>query len=703
MKKFFIFIFLQLFFYLTINSLTSGVQKVFKEVEMLNKIFKIEKSLDSIYSDKELGAICTVEKTIFRIFAPRAYIVELYLFNQPEESEYVAFELTKDEDGVWEIEINENLSKKFYAYRIFNSKKEYDNKNKKPFVVDPYAKAIATKTSYMNPRRGIIVMKENYDWEGTDWIALDWRDLIIYEAHVRDLTIHPSSGVKNRGQYIGLTEKGRIGGLDYIKSLGVNAVEFLPLQEFGVMEIPYKKEFAGRFNTWNPYERNHWGYMTAGFFAPAALYSEDMIEFKRDVWIGKSGNQITHFKDMVKAFHKERIAVIMDVVYNHFSEYELGGLKEIDFEYYFRLDDNGNFKSESGCGNDLKTERPMVRRLIIESLKYWMTEYKIDGFRFDLGKLIDWETVEAITLELKKINPNVIIVCEPWGGGYDPAGFSLRGWGAWNDQIRNGIKGENPFNGLGWIFGNWYWGNDFDRIISYLRGTLVLDKGGLFQKAEHSVNYLESHDGYTLGDFIRIASKEIDPQKRFNNSDEIIKLTPLQLQLHKLAAAFLFISKGIIMIHSGQEFARSKVIPLKNTFDPEAGHIDHNSYNKDDETNYINYDHAKINSDLFEYYQGLIKLRKTYEAFRRAEYKDYKFTKLEANEFAIKIEINYKGQLFIALFNSHPYLTAEFSLPAGLFDILVDNNKAGISSLGELKTKAFLQSRSVLILKRRIP
>ena len=126
-------------------------------------------------------------------------------------------------------------------------------------------------------------------------------------------------------------------------------------------------------------------------------------------------------------------------------------------------------------GNDLKTERPMVSRMIIESILYWMKEYHIDGFRFDLGKLIDWETIEDIIHEAKKVNPDVVFVCEPWGGGYDPAGFSLRGWGSWNDQIRNGIKGENPFNGLGWIFGEWYGNNDPNRIKSYVNGTLTRD------------------------------------------------------------------------------------------------------------------------------------------------------------------------------------------------------------------------------------
>ena len=132
----------------------------------------------------------------------------------------------------------------------------------------------------------------------------------------------------------------------------------------------------------------------------------------------------------------------------------------------------------------------MMRRMIVESVLYWMKEYHIDGFRFDLGKLIDWETIEEVIHEAQKINPYVVFVCEPWGGGYDPTGFSLRGWGSWNDQIRNGIKGENPVNGLGWIFGKWYGNNSPARIQSYVNGTLVRDSLGLFQKKEYSVNYL---------------------------------------------------------------------------------------------------------------------------------------------------------------------------------------------------------------------
>jgi len=283
--------------------------------------------------------------------------------------------------------------------------------------------------------------------------------------------------------------------------------------------------------------------------------------------MGKDGRQVSEFKDMVKAFHKNGIAVMMDVVYNHLSEYELGNLKEIDKDYYFRLDDKGQCLAVSGCGNDLKTEAPMMRRLIIDSIIYWMKEYHIDGFRFDLGKMIDWETLEEIIREAKKINPNVVFVAEPWGGGYDPEGFSLREWGSWNDQIRNGIKGENPNNGLGWIFGEWYGNNSIERLKSYINGTTKDFAHGLFQKPEHSVNYLESHDGYTLGDFIRIGTKSIGNHDKVTDIDSNAKLDDHQLKLNKLGALFLFTSQGITMVHSGQEFARSKVIEINNNIE----------------------------------------------------------------------------------------------------------------------------------------
>ena len=648
-------------------------------------------------SDKKLGSFVENGNTYFRLFAPDAASVSLITFSSLDDNIGNEHLMVPDDDGMWETELDGEKYGLYYGFKVKHKK----HKNIGHLCIDPYSKAVATFNTYFNPGRSIVVKEGDYDWEGDEWVQRDWRDLIIYEMHVRDMTAHHSSGSDFPGTYQGLIQKGKKGGIDYLKVLGINTVELLPTQEFSNIEIPYKDSTHADFNTWNPYERNHWGYMTSSYFAPESYFSENTKELEWNKWYGAFGKQVTDFKDMIKAFHKEGIAVIMDVVFNHISQYETGNLKEIDKQYYFRFDDKDIYKNESGTGNDLKTEAPMVRKMIIDSILYWIKEYHVDGFRFDLGKLIDWETVEDVIREAKKINPYVIIVCEPWGGGYDPEGFSLRGWGSWNDQIRNGIKGQNPVNGLGWIFGHWYGDNNPDRIKSYINGTLVRDIKGLFQKKEHSINYLESHDGYTLGDFIRIGLKDIRFDDIINDIDSNALLSQAQLRLNKLGALFLFTSQGIAMIHSGQEFARSKVIAKSDIIDRNVGKLDHNSYEKDNETNYINYHHSDFNKELVDYYKGLILLRKTFPAFRRAEYEDISYFKIYDNDFALGYCLKYDKDEFIVLFNASQKVDEEFKLPAGDWDILVNPSCAGIVKLGDAFGKIVVNPVSGFVLKKR--
>ena len=647
-------------------------------------------------SEKKLGSFVENGNTYFRLFAPDAASVSLITFSSLDDNIGNEHLMVPDDDGVWETELDGEKYGLYYGFKVKHKK----HKNIGPLCIDPYSKAVATLNTYLNPGRSIVVKEGDYDWEGDEWVQRDWRDLIIYEMHVRDMTAHHSSGSDFPGTYQGLIQKGKKGGIDYLKALGINTVELLPTQEFSNIEIPYKDSTHADFNTWNPYERNHWGYMTSSYFAPESYFSENNKELEWNKWYGASGKQVNDFKDMIKSFHREGIAVIMDVVFNHISQYEIGNLKEIDKQYYFRFDDKGVYKNESGTGNDLKTEAPMVRKMIIDSILYWMKEYHVDGFRFDLGKIIDWETIEEIIREAKKINPYVIIVCEPWGGGYDPEGFSLRGWGSWNDQIRNGIKGENPVNGLGWIFGHWYGANNPDRIKSYVNGTLVQDRKGLFQKKEHSVNYLESHDGYTFGDFIRIGTKDVRPDDIISDIDSNALLSDSQLKLNKLGALFLFTSQGITMMHSGQEFARSKVIAKSNVKDNNEGKLDHNSYEKDNETNYINYHHSEFNKELVDYYKGLILLRKEFPAFRRAAHEDISFFKIYDNDFALGYCLNYDKDEFIVLFNAVQKIDEEFKLPEGNWDILVDPSKAGIEKLGDVSGKILVKPVSGYVLRK---
>ncbi len=681
---------------LLFNQLT-GVDLFVKET-LAQDAIKIQKRLDQFYSNKKLGSFVENGNTFFRLFAPSAERVELVTFKTPDSKSPNIYSMTKDTDGVWEAEIKGENYGLFYGFKVFSAK-DISLGRDVPIAVDPYAKAVATYTTYENPRLA-IVYKDVYDWHGDSWIRRDWSDLVIYEMHVRDMTMDPTSRSSKPGSYEGLIESGIKGGLEYIKKLGVNTVELLPTMEYGYLELPYKDSLDSKYNDWNPYERNHWGYMTSNFFAPASYYSTSWKKLKRNVWMGTDARQVNEFKDMVKAFHRNGIGVIMDVVYNHLSEYEVGNLKQIDKYYYFRLNNKGEFISKSFCGNDLRTEAPMLRRLIIESVLYWMKEFHVDGFRFDLGKLIDWETLEEIIREARKINPDVVFVCEPWGGGYDPTGFSLRGWGAWNDRFRNGVKGENPFNHLGWIFNKWYDDNNIKSIENYVNGTLLNYKSGLFVKYWHSVNYLESHDDYTLGDFIRLAVGRARANEVIRNVDSLVKLTPRELKLHKLAALFLFTSRGITMISEGQEFARSKVIPWNETVpDKFKGTIDHNSYNKDNETNYINYSHAEINKELVDYYKGLILLRKTYPAFRRANKDSVKFVEHKQEKKAFGYLLHFGEDVFFVAFNPNPRKTIEFNLPSGEWQVLVDEQKAGVVPLKTAEKIVSLKPTSGIVCK----
>lgn len=631
------------------------------------------KVLDKFYSTKKLGWEIKEGKTVFNIFAPRAKFVKLVLFDKYDDLNGKEFFMSRDYDGVWTISFNEELYNKYYAYKIDGPKDKTEMYDPDVLIADPYSTAVASRNSYEHESKTLII-KDDFDWEGTDWVSIPMDQLIIYEMHVRDMTAHPSSGAKNPGTYLGMIEKNIRGGINYIKSLGVNAVELLPVHEFANWEIPYKEKYRGYYNTWNPYERNHWGYMTTYFFAPESYYASNGTS-SFGAWNGIDGRQVRELKEMIKAFHKEGIAVILDVVYNHTSQYDYNPFKYIDKKYYFRLDSAQNFLSYSGCGNDLKTERPMMRRLILESMKYWMTEYKIDGFRFDLANLIDHETRKQIIEEAKKINPNVIIIAEPWGGGYDPAGFSKIGWAAWNDQARNGIKGENPFNRKGFIFGKWDYGVDQSSMKKFFAGTLA-SMGGLFQTHEHSINYLESHDNYSLGDFVRLALGKVERNDVITNEKKVVTLTPLELKIHKLAALVLFSLQGPIMIHEGQEFARAKIIAPENPNDIHIGTLDENSYNKDNSTNYINYYHADWNKELLEYYRGLIELRKNIPNLRNLRPENLEFIADSLNEFCVGYISEIKGRKdIIVIANGSTDRISKIKLPPGEWILIADENK----------------------------
>lgn len=632
------------------------------------------------------GAFVKNDGIEFRLYAPKSDKVFLVIFENPEDTNGKEFPMSQEEFGVWTLKIKNAGYGTLYGYRL-----EGPSNDSSVIIADPYSKAAVTQNSYRHVAKSLVV-NTDYDWENDDWIKIDPRDLIIYEMHLRDMTVHRTSGSDFPGTYKGFIDKNRRGGINHIKDMGVNAVQILPLQDFANVEIHYKDSTVFMYNDWNPYARNHWGYMTTFFLAPESYYATDGT-MEPNAWNGASGKAIKEMKDIVKDLHKEGIAVIMDVVYNHISNYDYHPLKYIDKETYFRLDDKGEYIMQSGCGNDCKTENPAMRKLILESVKYWMTEYHVDGFRFDLGYLIDKETRKQILAELRAINPNAIILAEPWGGGYDPDGFSNIGWASFNDKIRNSVKGQNPVNGLGFIFGRWFGDNDQKSLQRYAMGSLR-EYYGQYLDISHSVNYLESHDDHTFGDFVRIGSGEVTEHQVITNRINNAKLTVRQLALNKLGALFLFTSQGITFMHQGQEWARSKIIAETDVPDDKIGQIDYNSYNKDNETNWLNWDEKDMNSDLVNYYKGLIQLRKKYPEFRHSKPDDFKFI-----DVGKQVALAYKLQdkLIVAI-NGDPINELKIDLPDGDWKVLVNRGRVDLTGNETLSNKLTVKPTSGIVL-----
>jgi len=645
--------------------------------------------MSSKISPLSYGAFVTKNITIFKIHAPRSTKVHLVIFNSPEDKTSVEHEMTKQNNGDFTIELNDACVGTIYGFRLKGPLND-----PKLIIADPYSKAAITQNSMCHIAKSLVV-DDTYDWEDDTWIKIDPRDLIIYEMHVRDMTAHPTSTANQKGTYAGLTEAGQNGGIEHIKSMGINAVQILPIQDFANFEVPFKDNKAPLYNDWNPYERNHWGYMTTYFFAPESYYASDGTDTP-GAWNGRDGRAVNEVKNMVKAFHKEKITVIMDVVYNHVSNYDKHPLKYIDRGIYFRLDKNGNYIANSGCGNDTRTEHPKMRQLILESLKYWMTEYHMDGFRFDLAHLIDAETREMIIKELRTINPHVIILAEPWGNGYNPNGFSDIGWASFNDQFRDGLIG-NVFNvhEKGFLFGCFRSEEDQNYLQSYIMGSLR-QFGGQYLNSAHSVNYLECHDNYTFGDHVRITGGFIKETDIINNIQDNALVYGNSLAINKLGALFLLTSQGITFIHEGQEWARSKVVAETSVSDKHSGLIDHNSYEKDNETNWLNWNEREMNRELVDYYKGLIALRRQYLEFRHSKPEDFEFM-----DVGKKVAVAYiLKNRFVVILNGENKDTLELDIPKGQWNILADEKLVNLQNQQLVSNKISVSPSSGIVLKR---
>ena len=505
---------------------------------------------------KGLGALYTYQATTFRVFAPtaRAASVVLYAEATGEQGRTVR-PLRQQSNGLWDATLRGDCRGKFYTYFLDGN----DPKRARE-VLDPYAiNAVASST-----RARITGFTASVP-PGPPLESP--ADAIIYEMHVRDFTVAPNSGVKNAGLYLGWTEpETRLPlddqiqtGLDHLTELGVTHVELMPVQDFE------NDEASGGYN---------WGYITSAFFSPEGMFATNP----------NNGARVRELKALITALHGRGIGVIMDVVYNHTSG--KCSLMSIAPEYYYRQSPMGGLANGSGCGNEVKSEAPMTRKLIIDSLKYWVKEYGIDGFRFDLMALIDQETIRQADRELRALHPGIILFGEPWTGGASPlqqktdkTAIRQVPAGAFNDDFRNALKGQPDGNEPGWIQN----GSKRDALKAAM---LVSD---WFASPAQSINYMTCHDNLVLWDKL-VASMP--------NADD-----KLRIETMKLGYLALFTSQGVPFFHGGEEFARSK-----------GGN--NNSYESPDSVNQVDWQLKRDHYDLFTYVRDLIALRKAHPLFR---------------------------------------------------------------------------------------
>lgn len=657
--------------------------------------------LKEAIKSNRMGVTPGKTKTSFCFHCPHAKNVYCILFDSFEGEKNSEHLMLKDKHGNWHLTIHANLQGKWYGYRaVFDEKNRPNTPYANKVFADPYSRHVTVKNNYRMEARSHI-FEHHFDWEGTDHVFPDDpRDLIIYETHLKDLVADPTSEAKGKACYKKFIDPDQKGGIPYLKKLGVNCVEFLPLQKFAHVEPPFgTKTKEGFLNSWNVYSANYWGYMTSYFFAPESTLASD-VSFR---YSGKTTAAVDELKNVVKCLHKEGFTVLMDVVYNHTSLFDMNPLTHLTPDVYLRRDENGKFMNRSGTGNEYRSENPVARKLIIDSLLHWMQEYKIDGFRFDLAALLDRDTWDNIKNVIHKEYPKAVLIAEPWGGYYSPHHFSNHDWASWNDRIRNSIKGSDPLHDRGFIFSDWQHETRRERLENVLKGTLNHGEGGLYQTSEHSVNYLESHDGYTLGDFIRIG---LNPEIHDQVVDDIVshvKLNEHEMKVAKLAALSLFTAQGITMIHAGQEFARSKVIAKSPYEDPDEGKMDHNSYQKNNETNWLNFHHNKINQDLYDYYRGLIKIRKESPALRKCKPDeicfDYYGDPLLVSFYVSGGSTDDMYDYYIIL-NGNAYQYNEQHLPRGTWEVLADHNIATMQSINFISGKADLPAQSGLLLRK---
>ncbi len=637
--------------------------------------FNSEHFAAKYHYDGPLGALYTQNETTFRLWAPTASSVVLALFKKGDGGKATLHPMEPGEQGTWSIVLAGDWHGAYYLYQV-----TVDELTKE--AVDPYAKAVG-----LNGQRGMVVDLDRTNpegWESTERPPLaSAADAVIYEMHVRDFSIHKNSGILHKGKYLGMVEPGTKGpkdtatGLDHLLELGITHLQLMPTFDF--FTVDESKPEKAQYN---------WGYDPHHHSVPEGSYATDP----------KKGEvRIAEFKTMVQKLHEAGIRVIMDVVYNHTYLYEASHLNHAVPGYYYRQDPYGEFADGSGCGNELASERSMVRRYILDSVLHWAREYKIDGFRFDLMGLHDLETMNDIRQALDAVDPSLLLFGEGWTGGWSPLPdgqkaikgntSQMPGIGVFNDDLRDGIKGH--------VF--------HDRQRGFISGGVGMDesvKFGVVGAIKHpdlnyqrvfyvrepwaveptqSINYCEAHDNLTLWDKLTASVPHESEKER--------------IKMHKLAAAILLTGQGIPFLHGGMEFLRTK-------------NGDHNSFQSSDAVNRIDWARKPRYQEVYDYYRGLIALRRSHPALRMASanlvQRHLEFL-LAGNEHVVGFHISNHANEdawkdIVVAYNAHEESQA-ISLPYAQWVVVVNGETAGTEKLGEIDDDVlYIPGRSCVVL-----
>ncbi len=495
-----------------------------------------------------------------------------------------------------------------YGYRMDGPNRPHVGHrfNRKKILLDPYARAIGGQSEWGRaaPRgdsmrfRGRVLL-DDFDWQDDRQLEIPAEDLVIYEMHVRGFTQHESSGVKFPGTYAAIREK-----IPYLLELGVNAVELMPIQEFDETENDFRNPHTGESLL------NYWGYSTVGFFAPKSAYAAT----------GHLGMEADELKALVKILHRNGIEVILDVVFNHTAEGNEKGptisYRGLDNKTYYMLRPDGSYQNFSGTGNTLNCNNPVVRNLVLDALRYWVAEYHIDGFRFDLASILGRDAegnplANPPLLESLAHDPvlgRTKLIAEAWdaGGLYQVGSFPAYGrWAEWNgrfrDALRRFLKGDADQVGA---------------MAQMIKGSphMYLERG-----PTASINYVTCHDGFTLHDLVSYARKH-NMANGENNQDGANDnnswnwghegptgdpdILELRRRISRNAIAILMVCQGVPMILSGDEMGHSK-----------AGN--NNTYAQDNELNWIDWRRLEARGELFDFFRHMIAFRKAHPALRR--------------------------------------------------------------------------------------